>query len=149
MDVEHLRVLSPSYLELDDFLRGQTQVHAVTALELEGALVELGDGLVHVQHGILLAHLPDDLRGGGTCSAWGWRAPCPEGGCAPVRRKQRDKAYVALCEPLGLREQESGFGPQIVPVAQVRTARALWGWRLTRGGRVMPVAVQMSCTTEP
>lgn len=72
LDMEHLGVLSPSYLELDDFLCGQTQVHAVAALELEGTFVELGDGLVHVQHGVLLAHLPDDLQGRGTCSAWGW-----------------------------------------------------------------------------
>lgn len=53
---------APPYLELDHFVCGQTQVHAVTALELEGALVELGDGLIHVQHGVLLHHLADDLR---------------------------------------------------------------------------------------
>lgn len=65
-------VLSPCallYLELDHFLCGETQVHAVAALELEGAFVELGDGLIHVQHGVLLRHLPDDL----------WAAAAPQG----------------------------------------------------------------------
>lgn len=68
-------MFSPLYLELDDFLCGQTQVHVVAALELEGTLVELGDGLVHVQHSVLLAHLPNDLQG--RWSAWGEGVLCP------------------------------------------------------------------------
>ena len=101
------------YLELDHFLRRQAQVHAVAALELEGAFVELGDGLIHVQHGVLLRHLPDDLRA------------------------------------------SSGSVPGMVPGKLRGTQRPgprawhLWGRRLTRGGRVMPVAVQTSWTTEP
>lgn len=34
LNVEHLGVLSPSHLKLDDFLCGQTQVHEVAVLEL-------------------------------------------------------------------------------------------------------------------
>ena len=66
-----------------------------------------------------------------------------------MRRKQRDEAHIALCETLGSGEQKSSMGPGIVPIAQVPTTQAPWGLRLTRGGRVTPVAVQMSCTTEP
>lgn len=98
------------YLELDHFVCGETQVHAVTALELEGTLVELGDGLVHVQHGILLHHLADHLR-----------AAHPG-----VARPLRALGGPALC---------------------VSPAPA--GTELTRGGRVTPVAVQTSWTTEP
>lgn len=90
------------YLELDHFVCGETQVHAVAALELEGTLVELGDGLIHVQHGVLLHHLADDLRAAGP-----------------------------------------GVGGQLC----VSLTPA--GTELTRGGRVTPVAVQTSWTTEP
>lgn len=72
------------YLELDHFLRGETQVHAVTALELEGTFVELGDGLVHVQQGVLLCHLPDDLQGGSIIP-----------GMVPVA--QRHRAARSMC----------------------------------------------------
>lgn len=63
-------LLTLPYLELNHFLRGETQVHAVAALELKGAFVELGDGLVHVQHGILLCHLPDDLWAAAASQGW-------------------------------------------------------------------------------
>lgn len=97
------------YLELDHFVSGETQVHAVAALELEGTLVELGDGLIHVQHGILLHHFADDLRAAAS-PAW-------HGGSEPWG------GQVRAPDPAGM--------------------------ELTRGGRVTPVAVHTSWTTEP
>lgn len=86
------------YLELDHFLHGETQVHAVTALELEGAFVELGDGLIHVQHGVLLRHLPDDLRGGGVILRM-----------APMARRHRAARSVCLT-PAGMGAYQGGQG---------------------------------------
>lgn len=59
-----------THLKLDDPFLGKAQVHALRVLQVEGTLVELGDGVVGVQQRRLLVHLPDDLherreRGGG------------------------------------------------------------------------------------
>lgn len=43
---------------------GKAQVHAFRVLQVEGTLVELGDGVVGVQQRRLLVHFPDDLQGG-------------------------------------------------------------------------------------
>lgn len=52
-----------SHLVPDDAVVGQTQVGVGTVSELEGALVQLGHGLVHVQDGVLLVDLADHLKG--------------------------------------------------------------------------------------
>ena len=54
-----------SYLELDDPLLRETQVHSVGVLHVEGALVQLRDGVVGVEDGHLLVHLADDEPGEG------------------------------------------------------------------------------------
>lgn len=50
-------------MKLDDPFLGKAQVHALRVLQVEGTLVELGDGVVGVQQRRLLVHLPNDLRG--------------------------------------------------------------------------------------
>lgn len=50
-------------LKLDDPFLGKAQVHAFCVLQVEGTLVELGDGVVGVQQRCLLVHLTDDLKG--------------------------------------------------------------------------------------
>ena len=50
-----------SYLVLYDSVVRQTQVHLLVVPELEGTLVELGDRLIYVQDGVLLADLADHL----------------------------------------------------------------------------------------
>lgn len=50
----------PHMVQPDDVV-GQTQVGLRVVSQLEGALVELRDGLVHVQDGVLLVDLTDDL----------------------------------------------------------------------------------------
>lgn len=52
-----------THLKLDDPFLGKAQVHALRVLQVEGTLVELGDGVVGVQQRRLLVHLTDDLRG--------------------------------------------------------------------------------------
>lgn len=52
------------YLKLDYPLLGKAQVHAFRILQVEGALVELGDGVVGVQQRRLLVHFADYLQGG-------------------------------------------------------------------------------------
>lgn len=49
-------------LKLDDPFLGKAQVHAFCVLQVEGTLVELGDGVVGVQQRRLLVHLTDDLK---------------------------------------------------------------------------------------
>lgn len=51
-----------SHLVLDQRVIGEAQVGLAGLSELEGTLVELGDGLVHVQDGVLLVHLTDHLE---------------------------------------------------------------------------------------
>lgn len=51
-----------SRLVPDDAVVGQTQVGVGTVSELEGALVQLRNGLVHVQDGVLLVDLTDHLK---------------------------------------------------------------------------------------
>ena len=50
-----------THLKLDDPFLGKAQVHAFCVLQVEGTLVELGDGVVGVQQRRLLVHLTDDL----------------------------------------------------------------------------------------
>lgn len=50
-------------MKLDDPFLGKAQVHALCVLQVEGTLVELGDGVIGVQKRRLLVHLPDDLKG--------------------------------------------------------------------------------------
>ena len=52
------------YLELDDPFLRQAEVHPVRVFQVEGALVELGHGVVGIQQGGLFVHLTDDLRRG-------------------------------------------------------------------------------------
>lgn len=52
-------------MKLDDPFLGKAQVHAFCVLQVEGTLVELGDGVVSIQQGCLLVHLADDLKGKG------------------------------------------------------------------------------------
>lgn len=52
-----------THLKLDDPFLGKAQVHALRVLQVEGTLVELGDGIVGVQQRRLLVHLADDLHG--------------------------------------------------------------------------------------
>lgn len=49
-------------MKLDDPFLGKAQVHAFRVLQVEGTLVELGDGVVGVQQRRLLVHLTDDLK---------------------------------------------------------------------------------------
>lgn len=49
-------------LKLDDPFLGKAQVHAFRVLQVEGTLVELGDGVVGVQQRRLLVHLTDYLK---------------------------------------------------------------------------------------
>lgn len=49
-------------MKLDDPFLGKAQVHALRVLQVEGTLVELGDGIVGVQQSGLLVHLSNDLR---------------------------------------------------------------------------------------
>lgn len=59
-----------AHLKLDDPFLGKAQVHALCILQVEGTLVELGDGVVGIQQCRLLVHLTDDLikkREGGRC----------------------------------------------------------------------------------
>ena len=81
----------------------------------------------------------DGQHGAGECSV-PTRVPMDTEHCGLLqkRRKQRDNAHIALCEPLSLGEQQSSSIPQSAHCS------APWGRSLTRGGRVMPVAVQMS-----
>lgn len=51
-------------MKLDDPFLGKAQVHALRVLQVEGALVELGDGVVGVEQRRLLVHFTDDLTGG-------------------------------------------------------------------------------------
>lgn len=53
-----------THLKLDDPFLGKAQVHALRVLQVEGTLVELGDGIVGIQQRRLLVHLADDLQGG-------------------------------------------------------------------------------------
>lgn len=48
-------------MKLDDPFLGKAQVHAFRVLQVEGTLVELGDGVVGVQQRRLLVHLTDNL----------------------------------------------------------------------------------------
>lgn len=50
-------------MKLDDPFLGKAQVHAFRVLQVEGTLVQLGDGVVGVQQRCLLVHLSDNLRG--------------------------------------------------------------------------------------
>lgn len=50
-------------MKLDDPFLGKAQVHAFRVLQVEGTLVELGDGVVGVQQRRLLVHFTDDLTG--------------------------------------------------------------------------------------
>lgn len=50
-------------MKLDDPFLGKAQVHAFCVLQVEGTLVELGDGVVGVQQRRLLVHFADDLTG--------------------------------------------------------------------------------------
>lgn len=115
------------YLELDHFLCGETQVHAVTALELEGTLVELGDGLVHVQHGILLHHLPDDLR---AAASPGWhRRSEPWSGQLPLAG--RDGAYQGRQGDAGGCADQLDHGAVAdvpFPQGELAPGAALVGW---------------------
>ena len=52
-------------LELNDPVLTETEVHPLCLLHVEGALVQLGHGVVGVQGGHLLVHLPDDQPGQG------------------------------------------------------------------------------------
>jgi len=47
-------------LELDDALLREAEVHALGVLHVEGALVQLGDGIVGVEDGHLFVHFADD-----------------------------------------------------------------------------------------
>ncbi len=49
-------------LKLDDPFLGKAQVHAFCVLQVEGTLVELGDGVVGVQQRRLFVHLADNLK---------------------------------------------------------------------------------------
>ena len=49
-------------MELDDALLGEAQVHALGVLHVEGALVQLGDGVVGLEEGLLLVHLEEKGR---------------------------------------------------------------------------------------
>lgn len=49
-----------THLELDDSLLREAEIHPLCVLHVEGALVELGDGIVRVQDSHLFVHLPDD-----------------------------------------------------------------------------------------
>lgn len=51
-----------THLKLDDPFLGKAQVHAFRVLQVEGTLVELGDGVVGVQQRRLFVHLTDDLK---------------------------------------------------------------------------------------
>lgn len=51
-----------THLKLDDPFLGKAQVHALRVLQVEGTLVELGDGVVGIQQRRLLVHLTDDLN---------------------------------------------------------------------------------------
>ena len=51
-------------MKLDDPFLGKAQVHALCVLQVEGTLVELGDGVVGVQQRRLLVHFTDDLMAG-------------------------------------------------------------------------------------
>lgn len=51
-----------THLKLDDPFLGKAQVHALRVLQVEGTLVELGDGVVGIQQCRLLVHLTDDLN---------------------------------------------------------------------------------------
>lgn len=51
-------------MKLDDPFLGKAQVHALRVLQVEGTLVELGDGVVGIQQRRLLVHLTDDLNDG-------------------------------------------------------------------------------------
>lgn len=127
------------YLELDHFVCGEAQVHAVAALELEGTLVELGDGLIHVQHGVLLHHLADDLRAAG---------PGVEGRpalCEPDTRG--DGAYQGRQGDAGGRADQLDHGAVAdvpFPQGELAPAAALVGWTGGReaesppGGQVNP-----------
>lgn len=42
---------------------GKAQVHAFCVLQVEGTLVELGDGVIGIQQRRLLVHFTDDLTG--------------------------------------------------------------------------------------
>lgn len=55
-----------THLKLDDPFLGKAQVHALRVLQVEGTLVELGDGIVGIQQRRLLVHLADDLHGNGS-----------------------------------------------------------------------------------
>lgn len=117
------------YLELDHFVCGQTQVHAVTALELEGTLVELGDGLIHVQHGVLLHHLADDLR----AAAPGMARPLGALGLpAPgVPGTRRDGAYQGRQGDAGGRADQLHHGAVAdvpFPQGELAPGAALVGW---------------------
>ena len=58
-------------MKLDDPFLGKAQVHAFCVLQVEGTLVELGDGVVGVQERRLLVHLADDLKiRGGILADW-------------------------------------------------------------------------------
>lgn len=48
-------------MKLDDPFLGKAQVHAFCVLQVEGTLVELGDGVVGVEQRRLLVHFTDDL----------------------------------------------------------------------------------------
>lgn len=50
-------------LELDDALLAEAQVHPLRVFHVEGALVQLRDGVVGVQNGHLLVHFADDEPG--------------------------------------------------------------------------------------
>ena len=50
---------------MDDALLRQAEVHALRVFHVEGALVQLGDGIVGVEDGHLFVHFADDETGQG------------------------------------------------------------------------------------
>lgn len=49
-------------MKLDDPFLGKAQVHAFCVLQVEGTLVQLGDGVVGIQQRRLLVYLSNDLK---------------------------------------------------------------------------------------
>lgn len=62
-----IRIKTVSHLVLDDGVVRKTQISVGFVSELKGTLVELRNGLVHVQDGVLLVHLPNHLKAPNTC----------------------------------------------------------------------------------
>lgn len=51
-----------THLKLDYFLLIQTQIHAIRVFEVEGAFMQLADGVIRVQQNRLFVHFADDLQ---------------------------------------------------------------------------------------